>query len=74
MNMEIDTRSSFQKRVDARREKVLADFRGILPRCKTPNQAMTVVAELNDLTRDGVRKILIDIGAYVPHEENPVKL
>lgn len=52
----------------------MADFRGILPRCKTPNQAMTVVAELNDLTRDGVRKILIDIGAYVPHEENPVKL
>lgn len=72
--MEIDTRTNFQKRTDERREKVLSDFRCLLPKCKTPNHAMVIVARMNDLTRDGVRKILIDIGAYVPNSDNPVRL
>ena len=74
MDKTIDTRTDFQKRTDARREKVLADFRGVFPRCETPNQAMVVVGKLNDMTRDGVRKILIEMGVYTPHSDNPIKL
>lgn len=67
--MVIDTRTNFQKRTDARREKVVAEFREILPHAKTPNRAMVVVAQNNDLTRDGVRKILIKMGAYTPYSK-----
>ena len=70
----IDTRTKWEKRRDVRYQKVLEDFRAVFPQAKTPNRAMVIVGDMNDLTRDGVRKILTKLGVYFPHSDNPVRL
>lgn len=70
----MDVRTNYQKKVAARHEKVEADFRRVMPESPSPHRAMSAVAQMNDLTLDGVRRILIERGVYVPNSESPVRI
>lgn len=66
----MDTRTDYQKRTAERHDRVVDDYRRVMPDAKSPNRAMVVVASLHGMTRDGVRKILIERGVYTPRPKN----